>query len=69
MSKKHSKIDINVCVACGACAKECPKGAISIYKGCHAVVDMDLCVGCGICSRICPAGSIEIICVEAENEK
>ena len=39
--------DINRCVACGVCAKECPRDAISIFKGCYAVINHDKCVGCG----------------------
>jgi NAD-dependent dihydropyrimidine dehydrogenase PreA subunit len=52
--------DINRCVACGVCAKECPRDAISIYKGCYAVIDHDKCVGCGICEGACPAGSVNV---------
>lgn len=32
LSKKYAKIDKNICVACGACTKECPKSAISVCK-------------------------------------
>ena len=49
------------CVACGVCVKVCPKGAISIYKGCYSVVDEDICIGCGICEKNCPAGVIHKI--------
>ena len=52
--------DINRCVACGVCALQCPREAISIYKGCYAVVDASICVGCGICANACPAGSLKI---------
>ena len=51
--------DVTRCVACGVCAKECPKSAISIFKGCYAVVDIDKCVGCGICEGACPSGSVK----------
>ena len=34
------------CVACGSCAKVCPLGAISVWRGVTAVVDMGRCVGC-----------------------
>ena len=60
MSKRFALIDKNRCVACGACTKECPKQAISIYKGCYALVDGALCVGCGKCEKVCPVGCIEI---------
>ncbi len=52
--------DINRCVACGVCASQCPREAISIYKGCYAVIDTDKCVGCGICETACPAGTIRV---------
>ena len=56
--KKLAFPDKNICVACGACMKACPKGAISIYRGCYAVVDKSKCVGCGLCVKTCPAGCI-----------
>jgi len=60
MSKKFAEVNKNFCVSCGACAQECPREAINIFRGCYAAVNKDLCVGCGICSRTCPAGCIEI---------
>lgn len=56
------KADINkeVCVACGACTKVCPKNALTIYRGCYATVDECKCVGCGLCSKTCPVGCIRI---------
>ena len=56
--------DIDRCVACGVCALQCPRNAISIYKGCYAVVDAGKCVGCGLCEKACPAGSINVMEVE-----
>ena len=58
LSKKYAKVDQDICVACGACTKECPKSAISVYKGCYAAVDKLLCIGCGKCAKVCPASSI-----------
>ena len=57
--KKLAFVDKKICVACGVCMKACPKGAISIYRGCYAVADADKCVGCGLCAKACPAGCIE----------
>ncbi|SFP74035.1 4Fe-4S binding domain-containing protein [Butyrivibrio proteoclasticus] len=57
---RKSVNDINRCVACGVCAKECPRDAISIFKGCYAVINHDKCVGCGICEGACPAGSVSV---------
>ena len=45
---------------------QCPKGAISIYKGCYAFVDTEKCVGCGLCEKACPANAICV--VEANSE-
>ena len=58
--KKIATADQKICVACGVCLNTCPKGAISIDRGCYAVVDDAKCVGCGLCAKACPAGCIEI---------
>ena len=59
MGRKAS-VDRNVCVACGACAKVCPKKAISVWKGCYAQVAEAGCVGCGRGAKTCPAGCITV---------
>ncbi len=66
-SKRYAIVDRRLCVSCGACTKECPKDAISIFKGCFALVDSEKCVGCGKCARICPVGSISLRDREVEN--
>ena len=63
--KKVAVIDRNICVACGVCVKTCPKGALSIHRGCYALVG-EKCVGCGLCARECPAGCITVKEREAE---
>ena len=65
--RKIAVVDKNICVACGVCAKACPKEAVSIYKGCYAQVDGEKCVGCGLCAKSCPAGCI--ILMERSPEK
>ena len=62
--KKQAVIQQGRCVSCGACTKVCPKGALSIYRGCYAVVG-DACVGCGLCAKTCPADCISIKAKEA----
>ena len=58
--KKYAMTDRRVCVACGVCMKACPKGAISVWRGCYALVDAGKCVGCGLCAKTCPAGCIAV---------
>ena len=58
--KRLACVDTVNCVACGACANVCPKGAIAVWKGCFARVAADKCVGCGLCSKTCPAGCIAV---------
>ena len=48
----------DTCVACGACAAECPVGAIS--EGANKYeIDADACIDCGTCAATCPTGAIE----------
>ncbi len=61
MVKKKANPNRNVCVACGVCVLQCPREAISIYRGCYAVVDNEKCVGCGLCAKACPANAITIV--------
>ena len=44
------------CIACGACAAECPVSAISEGDG-KFVIDADTCVSCGACAGVCPVGA------------
>ncbi len=46
------------CISCGACAAECPAGAISEGAE-HYEIDPDACLDCGTCAATCPTGSIE----------
>lgn len=59
-SKRCAYVEKDRCVACGACAKVCPKSVIQIWKGCYAAVRSEDCVGCGKCAGECPAGCITV---------
>lgn len=45
------------CIACGACAGECPVSAIS-DGGEKYVIDPDTCIDCGACEATCPVSAI-----------
>lgn len=44
------------CISCGACAAECPVGAISEGDSKY-VIDPELCTECGSCESVCPVGA------------
>lgn len=46
------------CISCGACAGECPVGAISEGDD-KFVIDADSCIDCGACESTCPTGAIK----------
>lgn len=43
------------CIACGACAGECPVEAIS--EGDKYTIDSEKCISCGACAGVCPVGA------------
>ena len=45
------------CIACGACAGECPVECITEADGKY-VIDADVCAECGTCVAECPTEAI-----------
>lgn len=45
------------CISCGACAGECPVGAISEGSAQYEI-NADVCIDCGACAGTCPVGAI-----------
>ena len=46
------------CLSCGACAEQCPAGAISQGDD-HYEIGASACLDCGACAEQCPVGAIE----------
>ncbi len=46
----------DACIACGACAAECPVEAISEGDGKYEI-DAEKCIDCGTCAETCPVGA------------
>ena len=46
------------CIACGACAANCPVECIA-DKGSKYEIASEKCINCGTCASICPVGAPE----------
>ena len=44
------------CIACGACAADCPTSCIQ--EGDKYVINADECIDCGVCEANCPVEAI-----------
>ena len=49
----------DTCVSCGACAGECPVGAIVEGDGKYEINE-DSCIDCGTCAGVCPVSSTHL---------
>jgi heterodisulfide reductase subunit A-like polyferredoxin len=59
-----SKVDADLCVACGTCLERCKFNAITINE--YAEIDSDKCVGCGLCAVTCPEKALSMVRFERE---
>lgn len=59
--------DLETCVYCGICAKECPVDALKVERKPDKIweVDQDECISCGACIDKCPKGSLSFGGAEA----
>ena len=56
-----SKVDADLCAACGTCEDRCPVSAVAVGDDDVAVVNKDVCIGCGVCTPTCPTGAIALV--------
>lgn len=56
--KNMAHVITNECIACGACAEQCPVEAIALGPDGIYVIG-DACVDCGACADACPVGAIK----------
>ncbi len=59
-----SRVDAELCRACGECEKACCFEAINVKQGAagrkQAIVTEALCTGCGVCNVACPTGAASL---------
>ena len=61
-----ASINPDVCIQCGLCVAECPRGIISKEDGEVPLIDSSGCIGCGVCHSVCPVQAISIFAVQEQ---
>lgn len=56
---EHPKINTDLCIKCGECAKICPPHTMVIKKGKYPKLNQTKCIRCWCCSEVCPQNAIE----------
>ncbi len=60
-SRGHIEIEIEKCISCSICAKNCPPGCLSVdrKKGTWTINRFD-CIACGYCTTKCPKNCLHL---------
>lgn len=56
---EHPKINTNLCIKCGECAKICPPHTMKLVKGKFPKLSQTKCIRCWCCAEVCPQNAIE----------
>src|SRR5204862_1655463 len=63
-------IDLEKCLGCGTCIRECPEdGVLGLVHGQAAVVNAAACVGHARCVSECPAGAVTLATADKSNRR